>query len=149
MDSGDVRVLHRLGETSGPASSLGTSFTPDASRVVTWSQADQSGAVAYDVSAGRLTRLRLVRRNAQSLGFVAVPDGVLQRWSDGALTRYDAAGRAVQSLDAHDAPVLDAVVLRGGGRGVTVGAGGEVRLWAISSLDGEWTGLESLPGHSG
>ena len=52
-------------------------------------------------------------------------------WSDGAVTLYDAAGRAVQELNAHRAPVRDVRVLPGGRTAVTAGDGGQVELWNV------------------
>ena len=102
----------------------------------------------YDVRRDRLTKVRLERRSAETLDFVALPGGVMQLWSDGAVTRYDARGRAVQTVDVHGTPVRDVLVLPDGRRGVTVGGQGEVWVWAIQP-DGEWTAVEQLPGHTG
>ena len=73
----------------------------------------------------------------------------MQSWSDGAITRYDAKGRAAQVLDAHQAPVRDVAVLPGGRRAVTAGDDGEVRLWDIDADTGMWSQHEILVGHSG
>jgi DNA-binding SARP family transcriptional activator/WD40 repeat protein len=146
--SGRVRVIRQLGRTPGKDALLASSFTPDASRVVTWRDGDHTQVRLYDVRRDRLTRVRLGHRNAATLDFVALPDGVMQLWSDGAMTRYDVRGRAVQTMSVHSPPVGGVFVLPDGRRAVTVGGQGEVWLWTIQS-DGEWTAIEQLPGHTG
>ena len=146
--SGRVHVIRRVGRTPGMDAGLASSFTPDASRVVTWRDDDHTDVRMYDVRSGRLTAVRLARRSAQTLDFVALPGGVMQLWSDGAMTRYDARGRAVQTMDVHSPPVGGVLVLPDGRRAVTAGGQGEVWLWAIQP-DGEWTAVEQLPGHTG
>ena len=94
---------------------LDAAFTDDASALVV-SHADQRVAHRVDVSTGRVTRLQIPTRDAISLEFVALPRGAAQPWSDGAVTRYDAAGRAVQELAAHRAEVRDVAMLPGASR---------------------------------
>jgi hypothetical protein len=74
-----------------------------------------------DVASGQVTRLDTVRRNATRFELAPLPDGTAQLWSDGAITLYDATGRAVQELNVHRSPVRDIVVLPRGRVAVTTG----------------------------
>ena len=75
---------------------------------------DRDEAWRVDVHRGGATRLDLARRDATGLELAPLPDGAAQLWSDGAITLYDAAGRASQELHAHRAPVRDVRVLPDG-----------------------------------
>ncbi|RYP88931.1 hypothetical protein EKO23_00375 [Nocardioides guangzhouensis] len=148
VDTGRVRTIRRL---LGPWSEKfwpGSWSTSDRSRIVTWRDDDQSRVVLHDVATGRRTRVHLVHRDARSVFFAALPNGTMQVWSDGVLTRYDDRGRLAQTLGGHDFPISNLLVLPNGRRGVTVGGEGEVRLWAISRT-GDWTPAEVLAGHTG
>jgi WD40 repeat protein len=101
-----------------------------------------------DLATDRVTPLTLESREATSLEFMAVPDGTAQTWSDGAVTLYDRAGGAIQTLDVHRSPVRDVRVIPDRGLGVTVGDGGQVELWDIDPGSGRWSLGESLVGHS-
>jgi DNA-binding SARP family transcriptional activator/WD40 repeat protein len=109
---------------------------------------ERERAVRVDVASGAVTRLDLARRDATSQEFFALPDGAAQTWSDGAVTLYDEAGRAVQELTNHRTIVRDLRVLDEGNQAVTVGEGGQVELWDVSPQDGRWTPREPLVGHS-
>jgi WD40 repeat protein len=148
LETGAVRVREVI--VQGPWSSPfddAAAFSDDASTLVVW-RTDRDQAVRMDVRTGDVTRLGLARRDATSLELAPLPDGVAQLWSDGAVTLYDAAGRAVQELNVHRAPVRDVRVLPGGRTAVTTGDGGQVELWNISREDGRWSLGESLVGHS-
>ena len=142
-----VAVVGRTGG-EGRDVTFKSAFADDGSAVVSWTT-DGKRAFWSDVAGGRTTRLRLAPRAAVSVEFVATPVGALQLWSDGAMTRYDARGRAVQVLDAHDALVRDAVLLPDGRRAVTVGDGGQAELWSVDPNTGDWALTESLVGHVG
>ncbi len=148
--TGRVTTVKRFG-TSGGHGRLAffeAAFTRDATAVVALVR-DHSRAYWMPVGEGRPVRLRLDRRAATSLEFVATPTGALQFWSDGAVTRYDSRGRAAQVLDVHRAPVLDAMVLHGRRAAVTLGEGGQVELWSVDARTGDWSLGESLVGHAG
>ena len=121
-------------------------FSDDASTLVVWHNS-RDQAARMDVRSGEVTRLDLAQRDATSLELAPLPDGTAQMWSDGAVTLYDAAGRAVQELNTHRSPVRDVRVLPGGRSAVTAGDGGQVDLWNVSP-DGHWSLGESLVGHS-
>ncbi len=143
-------VHQRKVVVQGPWSSPfedGAAFSDDGSTLVVW-RTDRDQAVRMDVTTGEVTRLDLAQRDATSLELVPVPNGAAQLWSDGAVTLYDPAGRAVQELTGHRAPVRDIRVLPGGRTAVTTGDSGQVELWNISPRDGRWSLGESLVGHS-
>ena len=147
LETGAVREREVI--VQGPWSSPfedAAAFSDDASTLVVW-RTDRDQAVRMDVTTGEVTRLHLARRDATSLELAPLPDGTAQMWSDGAVTLYDAAGRAVQELTAHRTPVRDVRVLPGGRTAVTTGDGGQVELWNVSP-DGRWSLGESLVGHS-
>ncbi len=151
LATGEVTVLasiRRSTQSSDPLFAFEAAFTGDASAVVAWTS-DQRHAYRMSVPDGRYVRLRLEPRPATSLEFVATPNGALQLWSDGAVTRYDARGRAVQVLDVHRAPVRDAAVLPGRQAGVTAGDDGQVELWSVDPRTGAWSHSDSLTGHGG
>ena len=137
-----------VSRSAGPQVALESSFAEDGSSLVVWA-VDGSRATRVDLDTGTARPMALARRDAVSLGFVALRDGAVQRWSDGALTRYDRVGRAAQVLSLHEAPVHDVAVVPGGRKAVTVGEGGEVELWHISPTTGDWASRESLVGHVG
>ncbi|MGZ8742470.1 MAG: nSTAND1 domain-containing NTPase [Nocardioides sp.] len=143
---GPMRLVAR--SPGGGNEFLESAFAKDGSGVVAWS-ADGRAATYLDIATGRRTPLELARRDATSQWFVVTPAGVLQTWSDGAVTRYETNGRLAQVLEAHAERVRDALVVPGGSMAVTVGDGGAVELWDISAKSGAWSRRESLPGHSG
>jgi WD40 repeat protein len=149
--SGEVDVLASLRPSTRSSDgfvAFEAAFTADAAAVVAW-VSDQSRAYRMTVPGGRFVPLRLEPRPATSMEFVATPTGALQLWSDGAVTRYDSRGRAVQVLDVHRARVQDAVVVPGGQAAVTVGDDGQVELWAVDRRTGAWSHTDSLTGHVG
>ena len=148
LNDGTVRTVGSVGTTDDPEAWPDAAFTDDGSAVLVW-PVHQRTATRLDIDTGKLTRLAVARRAATSLEFVALPRGAVQTWSDGAITRYDATGRAVQTLDVHRAPVRDVAVLPGGRMAVTAGDDGEVRLWDIDADTGMWSQHEALVGHSG
>ena len=146
LERGRLTTLAKVGRTGTGNVYLDAAFTADASALVV-SHSDQRVAHRVDVSTGRVNRLQIPTRDAISREFIALPRGAVQAWSDGSVTRYDAAGRAVQQLAAHRGDVRDVAMLPGGEQAVTADETGQVELWDVAS-DGEWTLQESLIGHS-
>ncbi|MGH3370033.1 MAG: WD40 repeat domain-containing protein, partial [Nocardioidaceae bacterium] len=149
LDTGRVVPLHRLLRSESPDLWFTADFNEDASELVVWTVQDQSLATRYDVRTGAAVPLKLVRRAATSVDFIALRDETVQTWSDGAVTRYDASGNAVQELAGHTALVRDVVEVRGGRGVATVGEGGQAQLWDVDRRSGRWTQAEPLAGHSG
>jgi WD40 repeat protein len=141
-------ALRPVSRSPGPDVPLESSFSEDGSSLVVWAK-DGSRATRMDLRMGTTVPLAIGRRDAASLGFMALPGGAVQRWSDGALTRYDAGGAAAQVLSFHEAPVRDVAVVPGGGMAVSVGEEGQVELWRISPVTGDWASREPLIGHVG
>ena len=148
LDTGTVTPVGPLGLTRAEDEFLTASFSDDGDAVVV-SRVNGRAAWRRDLSTGRETRLDLVSQDASSFDFVAIPDGVAQLWSDGAVTRYDATGSAIQELDVHLAAVRDVRVLPGGATAVTVGNDGQVVLWDVDRRHDRWSFGESLEGYSG
>ncbi|HEX5968568.1 MAG TPA: WD40 repeat domain-containing protein, partial [Intrasporangium sp.] len=137
-----------VGHTRTTDQDIAASFSADGTGLVV-SGLDVPVAWYHDLSTGRTTRLAVRERDAASLRFVALPDGVAQLWSDGAITRFGARGRVLQDLDVHRAAVRDVRVLPGGATAVTTGDDGQVVLWDIDRPRDRWLFGESLEGHAG
>lgn len=145
--SGVVRATRIGGSLPGaPGQPAQAELSADGRRAVLWAG---RAAVLLDLATGRSTPLRLEQRPSTSLGLLAVGDGVTQQWVDGAVTRYDATGAAVQTLDAHLAPVRDVVLAPDASWAATVGDAAAVVLWDVDRTSGRWTRREALTGHDG
>ena len=123
-------------------------FSDDASRPVVW-RTDRDQALSVDVATGKVTRLDPGSRDADQPELAPLPDGDRQLWSDGTVTLYDGAGRAVQELDAPPGPRTRH---RGPTRRADRGHHGRRRtgraLERFGPDDGRWSLGESLVGHS-
>jgi DNA-binding SARP family transcriptional activator/WD40 repeat protein len=155
VETGAVRQRAIIDRSSARTAYYDAAFSDDGSTLVVYRADERLGgslnrdrAWRMDVASGQVTRLDTVRRNATRFELAPLPDGTAQLWSDGAITLYDATGRAVQELNVHRSPVRDIVVLPRGRVAVTTGDGGQVELWNISPEDGRWSLGESLVGHS-
>lgn len=101
------------------------------------------------VAGGRRVPLRVPDKDGRTTGFVALPAGAAQIWSDGGVTIYGPDGRPRQTLDAVMRRVSDVVVAPDGTWAATVGSAGTVVLWDIDETTGLWTLREELVGHAG
>ncbi|MGZ5404625.1 MAG: nSTAND1 domain-containing NTPase, partial [Nocardioides sp.] len=147
LERGVLTTLAWIGRTGPGGDFLDAAFTADGSALVV-SRSDHRQALRVNVATGRATRLEIPTRVAVSQEFMALPRGAVQTWSDGSVTRYDPAGRAVQQLNAHRGVVREVMVLPGERQAVTAGDGGQMELWDVAARGGEWGLRESLIGHS-
>ncbi|WP_456954890.1 nSTAND1 domain-containing NTPase [Geodermatophilus sp. SYSU D00867] len=114
---------------------------------VLWSRGG-GPAVLVDLASGGQTPLPVDARDATSVGFQLVGDGVVQFWDDGGVTRHGRDGRVEQQLEAHTAPV-HRVAVSPAGWAVTAGDDGVVVRWDVDPVTREWSRPEVLTGHRG
>ena len=143
-----VRTLPAEQSSDPDAEVLGT-FSDDGLSEVSWVDEERTHATRVDLDSGARERVRLADRSSQSLGFIALPTGVAQRWADGAVTLYDLRGRRSQVLDAHRSHVNDIVVSPDHTWAASVDDRGGVLVWDIDRSTGQWSQRESLVGHDG
>ncbi|MGY1700690.1 nSTAND1 domain-containing NTPase [Geodermatophilus sp. SYSU D00766] len=152
--------LRTVGALGGAAADTGVSGTAPAAMdslevdldarsglAVLWTRGG-GPAVLVDVASGAQVPLPVDARDAGSVGFQVVGDGVVQFWDDGTVTRHGRDGRVLQQLEAHTAPVRSAAVSPRGWA-ATAGDDGEVVRWEVDPVTGEWSRPEVLTGHRG
>ena len=139
--TGGVRDTGLVGGLPG-GEEPGADYADDGTAFVVWTS---TSAVRVEPATGRQVPLQLALREG-SLDLVALPAGTAQLWADGVITRYDRAGRAVQQLDAHRAPVRGLAVSTDGRLAVTGGDGGALVPWDIDPATGAWSQREPLVG---
>ena len=150
LATGAGRTIHTaLVQSSSTDVWVDGRFSDDASGVATWTDEQDGEASVLDLADGSRTKLQLAPRPADNDGFVPLPNGAAQLWSDGAVTLYDDDGRPTQELDAHQSKVNDVTVSPDGTWATTVGDDGQVVLWDIDPASGLWSRRETLTGHSG
>ncbi|WP_324274309.1 WD40 repeat domain-containing protein [Blastococcus brunescens] len=132
-----------------PVHELAATVSDDAVGAVLWGFDAGAPATRIDLTDGSQAALAVPARTVESLGFLALPAGAAQLWADGTVTLYDRDGEAVQTLDAHQAPVRDLALSPDGTWAVTVGDGGAVVLWDVDAPTGRWSQRELLTGHRG
>ncbi len=145
--SGAVRATRIGGSLPGTQGEQALAqMSQDGRTAVLWAG---PAAVLVDLESGRSTPVRRERRASTSLGLLAVGNGATEQWVDGAVTRYDATGVAVQTLDAHRATVRDVALSPDGSWAATVGDAAEVVVWDVEPGTGRWSRREALTGHDG
>jgi hypothetical protein len=149
LADGSPRDTRLRGVVPAASDALAADFSDDAERLAVWDVTRAAPATLIDVGTGRRTAVAAHPRPARIAGYVAMRDGALQLWDDGAVSRIDADGINVQDLVFHDGQVRDVVVPREGDWAVTAGDGGEVVRWDVDSSTGTWRRPERLTGHGG
>ena len=147
VERGRHGPMRLIAGSGSPRRELAARFATDGSGVLVHADADHRIAWYLDLGTDEVTRLVPDERGVSSYELLVVPGAVLQTWTDGAVTRYDASGRPAQLLTAHSDGVIDAAVTPDGRTGVTVGD--TVQVWDISARTGEWLRREVLVGHEG
>lgn len=128
---------------------LRADFADDSASVVVWDGTVGSAATLVQLADGRQTPITAQPRPSETFGFRALPTGVAQLWTDGAITLVDRAGATAQELDVLQEPVRDIALAPDGTWAVTAGFGGDVFRWDVDPASGRWSGRERLSGHSG
>jgi hypothetical protein len=128
---------------------LDADFSQDGRTVVVWDVTQAAPATLVDVGTGRRTAVTAHPRPAGIAGYVAVPNGAVQLWDDGVVSRIDGNGINVQDLLFHVGQVRDVVVPPAGGWAVTAGDVGWVVRWDVDPATGTWRHPERLNGHGG
>lgn len=150
-DIGTGRRLRSLEvqRVSKPGAWLTSAIADDARSAVSWVQNDTGPATMVDLRSGARTTVHVADRHTRAERFLPIPGGVAQIWADGAITLYDARGRATQVLQAHSDVVSDVAVSPDGSWAATADDSGRVIVWDVDARTGEWSPRESLAGHDG
>ena len=146
---GSARDTGLRGVVPAATDALDADFSDDGRTVVVWDVTQAAPAVLVDVGSGRRAAVTDHPRPAGIAGYVAMPNGALQLWDDGAVSRIDGDGINVQDLIFHVGQVRDVVVPPEGDWAVTAGDVGWVVRWDVDPVSGIWRHPERMDGHSG
>ena len=146
---GSARDTGLRGVVPAATDALDADFSDDGRTVVVWDVTQAAPAVLVDVGSGRRAAVTDHPRPAGIAGYVAMPNGALQLWDDGAVSRIDGDGINVQDLIFHVGQVRDVVVPPEGDWAVTAGDVGWVVRWDVDPVSGIWRHPERMNGHGG
>ena len=149
LEHGSARDTGLRGVVPAATDALDADFSDDGRTVVVWDVTQAAPAVLVDVGSGRRAAVSDHPRPAGIAGYVAMPNGALQLWDDGAMSRIDGDGIDVQDLIFHVGQVRDAVVPPQGDWAVTAGDVGWVVRWDVDPASGIWRHPERMNGHGG
>lgn len=149
LEQGSARDTGLRGVVPAATDALDADFSDDGRTVVVWDVTQAAPAVLVDVGSGRRAAVTDHPRPAGIAGYVAMPNGALQLWDDGAVSRIDGDGINVQDLIFHVGQVRDVVVPPKGDWAVTAGDVGWVVRWDVDPASGIWRHPERMNGHGG
>jgi hypothetical protein len=146
---GSLRDTGLRGVLPAATDALDADFSDDGRTLVVWDVTQAAPATLVDIRTGRRTAVTPHPRPAGIAGYVAVPDGAVQLWDDGAMSRIDGDGTNVQDLIFHVGQVRDVVLPSEGDWAVSAGDVGWVVRWDVDPASGIWRHPERLNGHGG
>jgi hypothetical protein len=149
LADGSPRDTGLRGVLPAATDALDADFSDDGRTVVVWDVTQAAPATLVDIRTGRRTAVTPHPRPAGIAGYVAVSNGAVQLWDDGAVSRIDGNGINVQDLIFHVGQVRDVVVPPDGDWAVTAGDVGWVVRWDVDPASGIWRHPERMNGHGG